>query len=136
MCYNIYAIKKARLRFKATHTLNCERKREQSMKNSNSNNNMMYKRVERLNVNSLDESELINELNIALDACNLHDLDAFDYSVLIARIADLMNCTAQLHRIDSEIDISERVAQTYERESLLLYFVADVLRRLHREEDM
>ena len=109
------------------------------MKNSNSNNsnnNSMYNRVERLNVSSLDESELINELNIELDECNIHDLDAFDYSCLIARIADLMRCTARLHELDRELDISDTTAKSYEQESFLLYFVADVLRKLHREENM
>ena len=107
------------------------------MKNSNnSNNNSMYNRVERLNVSSLDESELINELNVSLDSCNTHDLDAFDYSVLVARIADLMRCTSQLHKLDAELAISERTASSYEQEALLLYRVADELRELHIEEDM
>lgn len=96
----------------------------------------MRNNVERLDVNAMSEEELINELNIALDSCNIHDLDAFDYSCIIARIADLMCCTARLHELDNELDISKRTAESYERESLLLYFVADMLRKLHKEEDM
>ena len=94
------------------------------------------KNAERLNVSSLDENELINELNVSLDTCNTYDLDTFDYSTLIARIADLMRCTAQLHKLDDALEISERTAQSYEQEALLLYRVADELRELHREEDM